>query len=380
VGPWDSHAFFRALRGEKAFSTITSEGQALRVYSVPGVKEGQTQGVIQVVASLASTKQALDQLTKTLLVLFPIGLLLAGLGGAFLTTRALRPVGEIAESAGEIQAESLSARLPVRGKDEFARLTQVLNGMLGRLEAAFERQQRFTGDASHELRTPLATIKATSSLACDDGWDAPACHTALRKILRAADRAERILEGLLLLARADSHTLASCRVEPASLNRVIQGAVEAARESVSTAGPHAEVRLDLPAAPRLSVAVNEDHLTRVFVNLLENAFRHTQPGQEIVIRARAVDATVVVSVRDSGEGIASEHLPHLTERFYRVDAARSRGRGGAGLGLAICRSIVEAHGGRIEIESEPGRGTEVTLTFPRALAVGNSTGLASLDC
>lgn len=367
VGPWDTQAFHRALRGERVFSTIMSEGEPLRVYSLPGVKDGQIQGVIQAVEPLAPTQLALNQLTKILLVLIPAGLLLAALGGAFLTGRALRPVREIAEAASEIQAESLSARLPVRGKDEFARLQQVLNGMLERLEAAFERQKRFTGDASHELRTPLTTIKATSSLAREDEWDAPACHTALLNIEQAADRAERIIDGLLLLARADSHTLASRRVEPASLDAVIHGAVDATRASAA-GGPHAAVRLCLPPDARLIVAVDGDYLTRVFVNLMENAFRHTPPHGEIVIHALPADDTVVVSVRDTGEGIAPEHLPHLTERFYRVDAARSRIRGGAGLGLAICRSIIEAHGGRVEIVSEPGSGTEVILTLPRAPA------------
>ena len=372
VGPWDAQAFDRALRGERVFSTITSEGEPLRVYSLPGVKDRQIQGVIQVVEPLAPMQLALSQLTQSLLVLIPAGLLLAALGGAFLTGRALRPVREIAEAASQIQAENLAARLPVCGQDEFARLTHVLNGMLERLNAAFERQQRFTGDASHELRTPLATIKATGSLAYDDGWDAPACHQALLKILRAADRAERIVEGLLLLARADNHTLVSRQIEPASLNLVILGALEVAREGALVRGPHAAVHLDLPAEPRLTVAVDADHLARVFVNLVENALRHTPPDGEIFIEARPIDDTVVVRVRDTGEGIAPEHLPHLTERFYRVDAARSRGRGGAGLGLAICRSIIEAHGGYMQIESEPGTGTEVILTLPSA-AIDSST-------
>lgn len=364
IGPWDTRTFPRSLQGEKVFSTITWEGERLRVYSIPAVEDGRIQGVIQMVAQLSPTYGALDQLTSTLLVLFPAGLLLAALGGAFLTGRALRPVREITEAAGDIQAERLSARLPVRGKDEFARLTLVLNGMLERLEAAFERQKRFTGDASHELRTPLATIKATSSLAREDEWDAPACHSALLNIEQAADRAERIVDGLLLLARADSHTLANRRVEPASLDGAIHAAAEAARQSGAPEASRAPIRINLPPGDRLFVAVDADPLTRVFVNLLENALRHTPPEGEIVIRARPTGEAIVVSVRDTGEGIAPEHLPHLTERFYRADPSRTRARGGAGLGLAICRSILEAHGGGLKIASEPGRGTEVTVTLP----------------
>ena len=367
IGPWDAAAFRQALAGTRVLTTIRSEGDWLRVMSVPGVRNGRIEGVIQWVQPLAPVERALDQLTKTLLILVPAALLIAALGGAFLTGRALRPVREIAEAASEIQAENLSARLPVRGRDEFARLTQVLNGMLERLEGAFQRQRRFTGDASHELRTPLATIKATSSLAYEDEWDAPACHTALRNIEKAADRAERIVDGLLLLARADSDTLVregGC-VPLAAVVAAAVEVVEAARESRpgESAGP--PIRTALPSSPA-TVAVDTDQLTRVFVNLLENAVRHTPAGGEITISALGASDEVVVTVRDTGEGIAPEHLPHLTERFYRADSARTRARGGAGLGLAICRTIVEAHGGRMDIQSEPGHGTEITLRLPAA--------------
>jgi signal transduction histidine kinase len=375
IGPWDAQTFSRSLSGERRFSTIAAEGQELRVYSLPAFRDGKIQAVIQLVDPLAPTRRALDQLSKTLLVLVPVGLLLAALGGSFLTGRALRPVREVADAASEIQAESLSARLPVRGKDEFSHLASILNGMLARLEAAFERQKRFTGDASHELRTPLATIKATSSLAREDEWDAAACHTALLNIERAADRAERIVEDLLLLARADSQRLASRDAGPAVLPDVIQRALEATRVSGDTGRP--PVRVQLPPNEALAVAVEPGHLMRVFVNLLENADRHTPADGEILITARPAGEVVEVSVRDSGEGIAPEHLPHLTERFYRVDAARSRARGGAGLGLAICRSIVEAHGGRLEIASDLGRGTEVRVALPRAAGVAGGTDVST---
>jgi signal transduction histidine kinase len=363
--PWDAAAFDRSLRGAEVHDTIFAGGEELRLYSLPGRRFGAVQGVVQVVQPLAATRRALDQLTQILLVLVPGALLLAGLGGAFLTGRALQPVREITRATSAIQAENLAARLPVRGRDEFARLTAVLNGMLERLETAFERQKRFTGDASHELRTPLATIKATASLAREDAWGAEACQGALATIESAVDRASRIVDDLLLLARVDSRRLAIAG-GAVPVQSLLERAVLEATTTAPASSPGPPVRIELPAAATLQVLGDADQLTRLLVNLLENARRHTPASGSIRLAAGAEDGLVVISVTDTGEGIAPEHLPHLGERFYRLDAARTRARGGAGLGLAICKSIAEAHGGAIRIDSVRGEGTTVTILLPRA--------------
>ncbi len=363
IVPWHASALARSLAGETVYVTIDAGGEPLRLISRPLVRDGAIQAVIQEPAPLAATLEAVDQLTRTLLLLIPMALALAGLGGGFLTGRALRPVREITRAASTIEAENLSERLPVQGRDEFARLTGVLNGMLERLETAFERQKRFTGDASHELRTPLATIKATSSLAREDEWGAEACQKAMASIEGAADRASRIVDDLLLLARADNQRLVVA-TRPVLVGQVLD---QARRETLAAAdGERAPVVLDLPAGTPLAVSGDPDHLTGLFVNLLENALRHTPPPGRVTVAARAEGERVVVTVADTGEGIPAVHLPHLGERFYRVDAARARSSGGAGLGLALCKSIVEAHHGELEIDSEPGRGTVVTVTLPRA--------------
>jgi signal transduction histidine kinase len=362
-GPWDTRAFSRSLAGEQLFTTVVHQGRVLRVYSVPGVRSGRIQGVIQIVASLEPTRKALDELTRTLLILVPIALALAALGGAFLTGRALQPIREITRAAMRIEPQNLSARVPEEGKDELAQLAGVLNGMLARLEEAFERQKRFAGDASHELRTPLATIKAASSLARADNWGPEASRAAMGSIEAAADRASRIVDDLLLLARSDSNRLVA-GVTPLRVRDLLERAVMETESAWEVRTPHAAIRVQPPQPEGMQVAGEASHLVRVLVNLLDNAMRHTPAEGEVVISARAERDQVIISVLDSGEGVAPEHLPHLGERFYRADAGRERGRGGAGLGLAICRAILQAHQGRLEIRSSLGQGTEVEVTLP----------------
>jgi signal transduction histidine kinase len=328
----------------------------MRILSMPIERRGSVDEVLQLAYPLDGVLREIDALTSTLLALVPFGLLAAGLGGACLTGRALRPVREIAGTAARLGAKDLSERLPVSGNDEFSELSSSINAMLARLEEAFERQRRFTADASHELRTPLSIVKANTGLALDanHAWPEERYREFLTAIDIAAGRQSRIVEELLFLARADAGGLARdvgsvCLIE----------ALEEAAEAVS--------RLDRPCIrlesldPALMVPGSGSELTRLFTNLLENAVRHTPPEGTVTVSANGDAMSVTVTVTDTGEGIAPEHLPHLGERFYRVDAARSAGTGGTGLGLAICRSITEAHGGRMTIESTVGEGTAVRI-------------------
>jgi signal transduction histidine kinase len=234
-----------------------------------------------------------------------------------------------------------------------------LEGAFQNIEEAYEQQRRFVADASHELRTPLTTIKANTSLALAGRHSEADYREALQAADTAADTMNRIVQDLLLLARSDGGQLTLERL-PIPLEEPLCRAVDL------VSGPDAApVFLDLPAA-RLGVLGESHYLTRLFVNLLENAVRHTPPDGQIVVSARAAGGTVTVRVRDDGEGIPPEHLPHVCERFYRVDDARTRARGGTGLGLAICRSIVDALDGDLAVASEVGRGTTVTVTLPAA--------------
>lgn len=352
--PWDQHSYVRSLAGRTVYSTVWYRGTPVRVLSMPIERRGKVDRVLQLVYPLDGVLREIDGLTSTLLALVPFGLLAAGLGGAFLTGSALRPVRQIAEMAARLGASDLSERLPVSGRDEFSELAVSFNAMLARLEEAFDRQRQFTADASHELRTPLSIIKANTGLALEHPWPEDRYHEFLAAIDTAAGRQSRIVEELLFLARADAGGLARdmgsvCLME----------ALEEAAEAVS--------RSDRPCIwlesidPALMVPGSGSELTRLFTNLLENAVRHTPPEGTVTVSASGDAMSVTVTVTDTGEGIAPEHLPHLGERFYRVDAARSAGTGGTGLGLAICRSITEAHGGRMTIQSKVGEGTAVQI-------------------
>lgn len=364
--PWDRSSYARSLAGRTAYSTVSDGGVPVRVLSMPIERRGRVDRVLQLAYPLGGVLREINALTSTLVALVPFALLSAGLGGAFLTRRALRPVREMAATAAWLGASDLSERLPVSGRDEFSALSSSFNAMLARLEAAFDRQRRFTADASHELRTPLSIIQANTSMALEQPWPEERYREFLAAIDTAAGRQRRIVEELLFLARADAGRLARdvgsvCLIE----------ALEEAAEAVSRP---AQARITIQSIdPALMVPGSGSELTRLFTNLLENAVRHTPPDGRIDVSVAASPrstlhpppSTVTITVRDNGEGIPPEHLPHLGERFYRVDAARSARSGGTGLGLAICRSITEAHGGELTIESRVGEGTTVRIRLGR---------------
>jgi heavy metal sensor kinase len=352
--PWDRRSYLRSLAGRTVYSTIRKGGTPMRVLSMPIERRGEVDRVLQLVHPLDGVLREIDDLTSTLLALLPFGLLAAGVGGAFLTGRALRPVAEIAETTARLGASDLSERLPVSGHDEFSELSSSINAMLARLEEAFDRQRRFTADASHELRTPLSIVKANTSLALEHPWSEERYREFLTAIDVAAGRQSRIVEELLFLARADAGKLAG-DVGPVCLIETLEEAAEAVSRP-----DRPGIRLE-SIDPMLMVPGSGSELTRLWTNLLENAVRHTPPEGTVTVSVLIDAMSVTVTVTDTGEGIPPEHLPHLGERFYRVDEARTAETGGNGLGLAICRSITEAHGGRMTIESEVGKGTVVRI-------------------
>jgi signal transduction histidine kinase len=377
VGPWDETAFRMALLGRPIHSTVRVDGENLRVASVPWVRDGQIVGVVQVARELDAYEELRTRQLQMLLLLIPAGLLAAVGGGWFLTNRALRPVRDVTLAAEQISAADLSRRLQVAGDDELAELARTFNGMIARLEeafrsreeaferlaAAYEQQRRFVSDASHELRTPLTRIKGSTSLALSRERTPEEYRKSLRVADTAADAMHRLLQDLLLLARSDAQRLEPQRQVVDLAVVVRDAAAQLPEEAV------ARIQQELPGEP-CPVLADPTHLARVFVNLLENAVRHTPPEGRILVVVRAEGERVVAEVADTGEGIAAEHLPHVFERFYRVDAARSRPQGGTGLGLAISKSLVEAHGGTISLASEVGRGATFTVALPRAASTG----------
>lgn len=360
-----------SLAGRDIFATVDYEGEPLRVLSVPVFREGRVTGAVQVARELRDFRAQWLAQTWTLAWFLPLALIVAGVGAFFLTNRALKPVGELTQAASEITAKDLSKRLDVSGSDEFAQLGGTLNAMIARLEGSFteleraykdldqsyEAHRRFTADASHELRTPLTRLRLATSAALSNG----ATEAELREALRVADAAgqslSNLVQQLLLLSKADSGNL-GLRKTTVDLRVVVADALEATPQKAGV-----ERIVQLPQTPIMAEA-DEDHLRRAIINLVGNAQRHTDEGGRVAIAIAHKDGWAAITVEDSGEGIAPQHLPKLFDRFYRVDSARTAEDGGTGLGLAIVKSIAEAHGGSVRAESTVGIGTRMTVMLP----------------
>jgi heavy metal sensor kinase len=297
------------------------------------------------------------QLAGAAAVVLAVGLA----GGWLVSARILRPVAAIANTASGISATNLSKRIDTDGVDlELADLAQVLNATFARLESAFERQVRFTADASHELRTPLAVLRSQAELALARPRAAEDYREALAACLRASERMGLLVDGLLILARADAGKLDVAQ-EPVDLRRVVE-------ETVGPFQPLAVAR-GLRFSTELSQATargDAGRLAQIVTNLVSNAIQYNRPGGSVLVRLVEDEGCVLLEIEDTGLGIGIEDRPHIFERFYRVDKARSRASGGHGLGLAICKSIVEAHAGTIECKSTKGKGSTFVVKLPSA--------------
>ena len=329
------------------------------------VRAGGRELAVLLLAPLGDVDRELGQVAAALATAIPAALAAAGVLGYALARRALAPVERLRTLTEEITAERLDRRLPVTNPhDELGRLAQTVNDMIARLERSFAEVRRFTADASHELRTPLAVLRTEAELALGrppDGAD----HDQLPgSVLEECERLTRLTDQLLALAREDAGTARPAR-EPLDLAALVRDVADTLAPLAEAKQVRLAVRADRPVALRGDAA----RLRRVFVNLVDNAVKYTPEGGSVAVEASAAGGAAVAVVRDPGVGIPPEHLPRVFDRFYRVDKARSRAAGGAGLGLSIARSIVEAHGGRIELASAPGRGTTCTVSLPRGDAV-----------
>lgn len=355
---FDPRTFPLSLRGEALLTTVRQGDEDLRVFSMPSYNQKrQIIGVVQTEQPLAPVADQVASLDWVLLSLLPIGLLAAGAGGALLTARSQRPIQQIAASVARIQAENLSERLPVSGQDDYSVLAVTLNALLERLSLAFDQQRRFTADASHELKTPLAAIKAKTSVALMRPRSADSYRETLTVVDQTADQMVMLVQSLLQLAQADAGHIRR------GFSRVaVQDILQMGLDQLPSS-EGATVIIHVPE-PALEICCEPFELSRVISNLTANARRHTPADGCVTLHASHSAEWIEITVSDTGEGIAPEHLPLLGERFYRIDAARSRASGGTGLGLAICNSIVEAHKGQLQIESRLGTGTTVRVLLP----------------
>ncbi|MCC6359295.1 MAG: heavy metal sensor histidine kinase [Phycisphaerales bacterium] len=288
---------------------------------------------------------------------------LALIGGRILATRGLRPVADMVSAARRISVQNLRLRLDRTGSgDELDVLAGTFNEMFERLERQVAQLRQFTADAAHELRTPLAALRLNAEVALSGTRSPEELRNAIAECIEEYDRLARIADDLLMLARADAGQ------EFVRRSRMrLDGAVG---DVVDLYAPLAEERgimLNGSIAGELWIDGDDGRLRQMLGNLLDNAIKHTPAGGRVDVILTGVDGRAELTVRDTGTGIPPEHLPHVFDRFYRADRARTR-EGGAGLGLAISRTIVEGHRGAVRLESAPGTGTVITVTLPAASA------------
>lgn len=296
------------------------------------------------------------------LVIAGLCVLAIGLTGAWLLSQMIVvPIEKMTDTAERISATNLAQRIEVpTSKSELSRLAVVMNRMLERLQASFERQTRFTADASHELRTPISVVLSHSELALARDRSPEEYKEALGACHRAAQRLRGLVEGLLTLARSDVGQLESRR-EAVDLQPVVENAV-------LLLAPLADQKQLLIKTDLQPVSVNgdADRLGQVVANLISNAIAYSHEQGEIRVTLSPQGDVAVLQVVDAGIGISESDLPHIFERFFRVDKARTANRGGVGIGLSICQEIVKAYGGQIIAESTLGEGTTLTVTLPRS--------------
>ena len=323
------------------------------------IRQGPRGYRILVGRSVAKERAELARLAW-LLAATGAGVLAVGLIGDYLISRrVVRPIARISNTAAAISADNLSQRIDVTGMEsELCGLAQTLNGAFARIEAAFEQQVRFTADASHELRTPLSILSSNAELALRKDRTADEYRSFLQTCYQTSKRMQSLVETLLTLARYDSRAIV-LEKRPASLRRLVEDCIEL----VAPLGAEKQLCFRVEA-PDCQICVDPVRLSQVLVNLLVNAIAYNREGGEVALSARCSAGELTLSIQDTGRGIPLDEQEHVFERFYRVDKARSRATGGYGLGLAICKSIVEAHGGEISLASEPGEGTTFLIRLP----------------
>ena len=333
----------------------------LRLAVVP-LSSDRELGFAAVAEPLAVIDEGLRRLRRDFFAGVPLVLLLASAGGYFLARKSLAPIASMNRQTERITAERLSSRLDVTNpRDELGRLAATINDLLTRLETSFKEQQRFIADASHELRTPLAVLRGETEVALSKPRTVEEYEASLALIKDEAERLSHIVEDLFLLARQPIDAPASLVKQPMSLNKVVRDCARAAQVLAMHKGVRLKTDDDSPA-----IVLNGDDelLKRMMLNLLDNAVKYTPEGGEIFVALARQNGSALIEVRDTGIGIPRAEHARIFDRFYRVDKARSRTLGGAGLGLSIVRWIVEVHGGKIEVNSAPGQGSKFIVQLP----------------
>ncbi|GIK64368.1 MAG: two-component sensor histidine kinase [Chloroflexota bacterium] len=340
---------------EGSFGVISERGHRWRIYVLP-LKQG---GYLEALVSLDALDRAVRALRILMAVLGLVGLAAALLGSWAVASRALLPITVVDKTARSIAlSRNFSQRVPLSARhDELGHLIETLNEMLGSLQAAYYAQQRFVADASHELRAPLTIIQGNLELfARHQNIPVAERQEILADIQDEAVRLSRLVADLLTLARADSGT--TLNHYPIELDTILLGAFREAKQLAQGQ------TLFLDTFEPAQIMGDEDRLKQLVLILLDNAIKYTAPNGQVHVTLRRKTNVVEIVVQDTGIGIPAEALPHIFDRFYRADPARSHDPGGTGLGLSIARWITEQHGGQIAVTSTLGEGTSVSVSLP----------------
>jgi two-component system, OmpR family, heavy metal sensor histidine kinase CusS len=347
--------------GGAAAAVLSPYGKTFRVLSARVERNSDAAVRFLLVAlDFTSDQKVLAQYRRLLMAVLGAAVLLSLGFGYRIAYRGMAPVGEMVAAARRVRTHTLNERIEIQNLPaELAELAENFNAMLGRLEDSFARLSRFSADLAHELRTPLSNLRGEAEVALSQARTAEEYREVLSSNLEEYDALARIIDSLLFIARSESPE-AEIRTEPLEIGAELLGLADFYEALASENG----VSIVLTSAEKLEMPLDRTLFQRAVGNLLSNAISHTPAGGQVTLSAIADASGVRVEVADTGQGIAPEHIPHLFERFYRVDGMRARASGGAGLGLSIVKTAVAMHGGEVHLSSNPGRGTLVTLSFP----------------
>jgi heavy metal sensor kinase len=360
--PLSAGALNRAAQGLATFETVEGLGPyPVRILTYPVRDASRAPSLIQVGMSLGSVSMTRRRFLLVMAAVLPLAMLLAGGGGWLLARRALKPVDRMTEAARRISAEHLDERVGTSGTgDELDRLASTLNEMLGRLDGAFRQIRQFSADASHELQTPLTILKGELEVALRAPRTPDEYRRVLGSALEESERIARLVEGLLLLSRADAGVLRMDR-KPLDLAHLVAEVGEQTQVLASARG----VTLAPGSLTPMAIQGDREHLRRLILNLVDNGIKYTPAGGCVTLTLQEEGIWAALRVSDTGIGLTPEEQERIFQRFYRAPEAVSRGDEGSGLGLCIVRSIAEAHGGRVEVDSAPNRGSTFTVFLPR---------------
>lgn len=363
VSTFTKEALRSELQKEKRFDTIPIEffphkPTTLRVLTMPVVEDNKVAYIVQVASPLDSVQSALTNLKIILFLLLPLIVFFTGIIGAFLAKIALSPVDKMIDTIHKITAENLKLRVRIPDtKDEIRRLADTFNEMLERLEHAFSSQRQFIENFAHELKTPLSILKGELEVTLKRNRSTEEYESILKSNLEEVNRITKIVEDLLMLARLDSSTIMLER-KPLNVGLLIKAIVD----DIKVLASQKNIGVNYLTQDTIIINGDENHLKRLFINLLDNAIKYTPDNGKVVVKVEAIDGYARIVVSDTGIGIPDNEIHRIFDRFYRLD--KSRYEPGFGLGLSIAKSIVEAHNGKIEIKSKVNQGTTFIISLP----------------